>query len=172
MLGQGAEPVLFEQGDIGTQINRHCPWLPKENVRYAYSWIKGAVGPAAEQQVTKFTNSIQEIRRQYGVENEPMGVDMIDLNMISSFNAAGINWVDGMTPMVEARTIKNEDELEAMRIVAAICDGAHTAIANYMRAGMQEHEITAITLDYLYRIPGITDGEDGIVSSGPQSWRN
>ena len=64
LLCQGAEPVLFEQGDIGTQINRHCPWLPKENVRYAYSWIKGAVGPAADQQVAKFTKAIQEGRLQ------------------------------------------------------------------------------------------------------------
>jgi len=172
LLCQGAEPVLFEQGDIGTQINRHCPWLPKENVRYAYSWIKGAVGPAAGQQVAKFTKAIQEEMEKYGVLNEPLGVDMIDLNMINSFNANNINWVDGMTPMVEARSIKNEDELEAMRIVAAICDGAHTAIANYMRAGMQEHQITAFAMDYLYSIPGIEDVEDIIVSSGPNSWPN
>ena len=26
-------PVLFEQGDIGFQIQRHSPWIPKENVR-------------------------------------------------------------------------------------------------------------------------------------------
>jgi Xaa-Pro dipeptidase len=172
LLCQGAEPVLFEQGDIGTQINRHCPWLPKENVRYAYSWIKGAVGPAADQQVAKFTKAIQEEMEKYGVLNEPLGVDMIDLNMINSFKANNINWVDGMTPMVEARAIKNEDELEIMRIVAAICDGAHTAISHYMRAGMREHEITAFTMDYLYKIPGIEDVEDIIVSSGPNSWPN
>jgi Xaa-Pro aminopeptidase len=172
LLCKGGEPVLFEQGDIGTQINRHCPWLPKENVRYAYSWIKGAVGPAAEQQVTKFTNAILEEMERHGVQNDPLGVDMIDLNMINSFNAKGIDWKDGMTPMVSARAIKNEDELEAMRIVAAICDGAHTAIAHYMRAGMQEHEITAFAMDYLYNIPGIEDVEDIIVSSGPNSWPN
>ena len=67
LLCEGAEPVLFEQGDIGTQINRHCPWLPVENVRYAYSWIKGAVGPAARQQVKKFTDAIVEEMKKYGV---------------------------------------------------------------------------------------------------------
>ena len=54
------EPILFEQGDIGIQINRHCPWIPRDNVRYAYSWIKGAVGGASRQQVKKFTNAIVE----------------------------------------------------------------------------------------------------------------
>ena len=46
LCGDGA-PVLFEQGDLGFQIERHSPWIPKENVRYSYAWIKGAAGPAA-----------------------------------------------------------------------------------------------------------------------------
>ena len=172
LLCEGAEPVLFEQGDIGTQINRHCPWLPVENVRYAYSWIKGAVGPAARQQVKKFTDAIVEEMKKYGVEKAPLGTDFVDLNMINGFREAGIQWTDGATPMVEARAIKSEGELEAMRIVAAICDGCHTAIAGFMKAGMQEHQITAFAMEYLYNIPGIEDVEDIIVSSGPNSWPN
>ena len=54
LCGDG-KPVLFEQGDIGAQIKRHCPWLPEENIRYSYAWIKGAAGPAATEQVKKFT---------------------------------------------------------------------------------------------------------------------
>ena len=172
LLCEGAEPVLFEQGDIGTQINRHCPWIPKDNVRYAYSWIKGAVGGAAEQQVTKFTRAILDEMKKYGVDKAPLGVDFIDLNMITSFNAHGIQWTDGMSPMVSARAIKNIDELEAMRIVAAICDACHTAISHFLVAGMQEHQITAFAMEFLYNIPGIEDVEDIIVSSGPNSWPN
>ena len=172
LLCEGAEPVLFEQGDIGTQINRHCPWIPRDNVRYAYSWIKGAVGGAAEQQVTKFTRAILDEMKKYGVDKAPLGVDFIDLNMISSFNAHGIQWADGMSPMVSARAIKNIDELEAMRIVAAICDACHTAISHFLVAGMQEHQITAFAMEFLYNIPGIEDVEDIIVSSGPNSWPN
>ena len=172
LLCQGAEPVLFEQGDIGTQINRHCPWLPEENVRYAYSWIKGAVGPASRQQVSKFTNAIVEEMTKYGVKNATLGTDFVDLNIIDSFREAGINWTDGASPMVQARAIKNEGELEAMRIVAAICDGCHQAISEFMRPGMQEHQITAFAMNYLYNIPGVEDVEDIIVSSGPNSWPN
>jgi Xaa-Pro dipeptidase len=172
LLCEGAEPVLFEQGDIGTQINRHCPWLPRDNVRYAYSWIKGAVGGAARQQVTKFTNAILEEMKKYGVDKAPLGVDFIDINMINAFNEVGIKWTDGMSPMVEARAIKNEDELEVMRIVAAICDACHTAISHFMKAGMQEHQITSFAMNFLYNIPGIEDVEDIIVSSGPNSWPN
>src|SRR3974377_80748 len=42
-------PVLFEQGDIGMHIEKHSPWIPKDNIRYSYAWIKGAAGPAASQ---------------------------------------------------------------------------------------------------------------------------
>ena len=40
-------PVLFEQGDIGMHIEKHSPWIPKDNIRYSYAWIKGAAGPAS-----------------------------------------------------------------------------------------------------------------------------
>jgi len=172
LLTEGAEPVLFEQGDIGIQINRHCPWIPAENVRYAYSWIKGAVGGASRQQVKKFTTAIQDEMKKYGMSKAPLGVDFIDINMIGAFKEAGIEWVDGASPMMEARAIKSPDELEAMRIVAAICDGCHWAISKFMRPGMREHEITAFAMNYLYNIPGIEDVEDVIVSSGPNSWPN
>ncbi len=38
-------PVLFEQCDIGMHIEKHSPWILKDNIRYSYAWIKGAAGP-------------------------------------------------------------------------------------------------------------------------------
>ncbi len=67
LLCEGAEPVLFEQGDIGFQIARHAPWIPQENIRYSYSWIKGAAGPASIQQVEKFTNALVRELKRYDV---------------------------------------------------------------------------------------------------------
>src|SRR6201997_1022676 len=57
LCGDG-HPALFEQGALGVQVERPSPWLPKENVRWSYAWIKGAAEPASTQQVTKFTNAI------------------------------------------------------------------------------------------------------------------
>ncbi|MFQ5878961.1 MAG: M24 family metallopeptidase [Dehalococcoidia bacterium] len=172
LLCQGAEPILFEQGDIGFQIQRHCPWIPRENVRYSYAWIKGAAGPASRAQVKRFTESIKSELQRYGVANEPLGVDFIDINMVNAFQEAAIRWTDGMTPLMQARAVKNQDELEAMRIVAAICDGCHWAIAHHMRPGMRENEVAAFAMQYLLSIPGVEDVEDVIVGSGPNSWPN
>src|SRR5512138_1423616 len=122
MLCGDDPPVLFEQGDIGYQIERHSPWIPKENIRWSYAWIKGAAGPASRQQVEKFTNAIVEEMKRSNVAGAKLGVDFIDINMIQIFKDAGIDWADGMTPMMEARAVKNEDEQECFRQVGAIGD--------------------------------------------------
>ena len=107
MLCGDGRPILFEQGDIGFQIERHSPWIPKENVRHSFAWIKGAAGPASTQQVNKFTKAVLQAMKDNGVAGQKLGVDFIDINMINIFKENNINWVDGMTPMMEARAVKS-----------------------------------------------------------------
>jgi Xaa-Pro aminopeptidase len=172
LLCEGAEPVLYEQGDIGFHIQRHSPWIPRENVRYSYAWIKGAAGPASGQQVKKFTDSIVRELKNYDVFDRPLGIDFIDINMLRAFQDAGVQWTDGMTPMMEARAIKNEDEQECLRIVGAIGDAAHWETMRFLRPGLTENQVTAHIMEYLYGVPGMEDVEDVIVSSGPNTWPN
>src|SRR5213083_2487125 len=72
LCGDGP-PVLFEQGDIGFQIQRHAPWIPEENIRWSYAWIKGAAGPASKQQVKKFTDAVVKEMRRYDVAERLIG---------------------------------------------------------------------------------------------------
>ncbi len=165
-------PVLFEQGDIGVHIERHSPWIPKENIRWSYAWIKGAAGPASIQQVTKFTNAILKEMKKSGVAGMKLGVDFVDINMIQVFKDAKIDWVDGMTPMMEARAVKNVDEQECMRMVGAIGDAAHWECMKFLKPGLTENKVTAHIMEFLYSIPGMEDVEDVIVSSGLNTWPN
>jgi Xaa-Pro aminopeptidase len=172
MLTEGGEPILFEQGDIGIQVEKHSPWLLKENIRHSFSWIKGAAGPASDMQVGKFTKALLEAMEEAGVKDKPLGVDFIDINMIRAFERAGVTWTDGMTPMMEARSVKNQDEQEAMRIVGAIGDALHYEFSKFLKPGLTENQVTAFGMKYLYDIPGMEDVEDIIVSSGPNAWPN
>jgi Xaa-Pro dipeptidase len=165
-------PVLFEQGDLGAHIARHSPWIPKENIRWSYAWIKGAAGAASLQQVTKFTNAIVKEMKKSGVAGMKLGVDFIDINIIQVFKDAKIDWVDGMTPMMEARAIKNVDEQECMRMVGAIGDAAHWECMKFLKPGLTENKVTAHIMEFLYSIPGMEDVEDVIVSSGLNTWPN
>jgi Xaa-Pro aminopeptidase len=172
IIVEGKEPILFEQGDIGIHVEKHSPWIPKENIRHSYSWIKGAAGPASENQVQKFVKALLEAMEEAGVKDQPLGVDFIDINMLRAFERAGINWTDGMTPMMEARSVKNQDEQEAMRIVGAIGDALHYEFSKFLKPGLTENQVTAFGMKYLYDFPGMEDVEDIIVSSGPNAWPN
>ena len=57
---------MYEQGDIGIHLKVHNPWIPPENVRHSYTWIKGAAGPAAQNQVAKFTAALVPTWRTQG----------------------------------------------------------------------------------------------------------
>ena len=172
VLTAGKEPILYEQGDIGYHIREHSPWIPKENVRYSYAWIKGAAGPASTAQVAKFSDALMNDLEDAGVTDQPVGVDFMDLNMIRAFEERGINWVDGMTPMMEARSIKSPNEIKAMRMVGSICDVTHYQLSQWLKPGVTENEVTAFAMQYLYNIPGMENVEDVIVSSGPNAWPN
>lgn len=172
ILIEGREPILYEQGDIGVHIKRHSPWLQAKNVRHSFAWLKGAAGPASEMQVTKFTNALLDDLEEAGVRGKPLGVDFIDINMLRAFERAGIKWTDGMTPMMEARSIKNVDEQEALRIVGAIGDALHYEFSKLLKPGMTENQVVAFGMKYLYDIAGMEDVEDIIVSSGPNAWPN
>jgi Xaa-Pro dipeptidase len=172
LLIEDKPPIVYEQGDIGFHLEKHNPWIPKENIRYSYAWIKGAVGPAATQQVTKFTKALVNDLESAGIKDKPIGVDFIDINMIRAFQEHGIQWTDGMTPMMEARAIKSPDEIKAFTMVGLICDTLHYEFTNFMKPGMTENEVAAFGFEYLYSIPGMEDVEDVIVSSGPNAWPN
>jgi Xaa-Pro aminopeptidase len=165
-------PIVYEQGDIGLHLEVHNPWIPKENIRWSYVWIKGAAGPAAQAQVEKFTKAIARDLEDAGVRNDQLGVDFIDINLIGAFERHKINWTDGMTPMMEARSIKSPDEIKAFQIVGSICDSLHFEFAHWLKPGMTENQVAAHGFEYLYSIPGMEDVEDVIVSSGPNAWPN
>ena len=172
VLIEDQPPIVYEQGDLGFHLKVHNPWIPKENIRYSYAWIKGAVGPASTQQVEKFTRSLINDLESAGVKDKPLGVDFIDINLIKVFQQQGIEWTDGMTPMMEARAIKSPDEVKAFSMVGSICDYVHYEITNFIKPGMTENQVAAFGFEKLYSIPGMEDVEDVIVSSGPNAWPN
>jgi len=172
VLIAGQPPIVYEQGDIGFHLEVHNPWIPKENIRYSYSWIKGAVGPAADQQVGKFMRSLINDLESAGIKDQPLGVDFIDINLIRAFEENGIQWTDAMTPMMEARAIKSPDEIKAFQMVGSICDKVHYEFTQFIEPGMTENEVAAFGFQQLYAIPGMEDVEDVIVSSGPNAWPN
>src|SRR5262245_66603601 len=104
--------------------------------------------------------------KRHGVAGQKLGVDFIDINMINIFKDKKINWVDGMTPTMEANAVKNADEQECMRIVGAIGDVTHWECMKFLRPGITENQVTAHLMKYLYSMTGMVDMEDVSFSAG------
>lgn len=170
LLFPDSPPILYEQGDIKFVVQKNCPWLGK--VKHSYAWIKGAAGPGVKQQVEKFTRDVIGEMEAHGVARERLAIDVIDHNIVQSFAEHGLQWTDGMQPLLEARAIKSKDELECLTMAAAICDGAFERIREWIRPGVRENEVSAWTLKYLFEFPGVEHVEDVIVSSGPNTCPN
>lgn len=172
LLLDDGEVVVYEQGDTRYQTMRHSPWLKKENVRYAYTWTKGAAGPANINQATKLITSVKQYMVDHGVADLPLGVDFADMNMLKVFKDLNIEWQDGLMPMLKARALKTNDELEALEIAATIADSAHYEASRLMKPGMRENEVVAELMKYIVSIPGVEHIENLIVCSGPNGWPN
>src|SRR5256884_1136470 len=82
LCGDGP-PVLVEQGDIGFQIQRHAPWIPAENVRWSYAWIKGAAGPPARPPGEKVTDPHAKEKNPPPGAAQPPGGGLIPIHTIN-----------------------------------------------------------------------------------------
>ena len=63
-----------------------------------------------------------------GVADMPVGVDLAETAMLFELQKAGMNVVDGQQIMLDAREIKNLDEIILLNQAAAMVDAAYHLI--------------------------------------------
>jgi Xaa-Pro dipeptidase len=70
--------------------------------------------------------------------------------MMFELQKAGLKIVDGQQVMLEAREIKNIDELALLNRAAAMVDGAYHLISEELKPGVRESDIVAMATGFLY----------------------
>ena len=87
VLPRGGEPILFETAGSDLECAKiDAPWL-NGNIRPAITW-KWA--ETAEQMMSdRMVQSIVDVLREAGVENEPVGIDISDPSSAAAFERAG-----------------------------------------------------------------------------------
>ena len=81
-----------------------------------------------------------------------LGIDIMELGMLRALEAEGIEVVDGAQALLDAREIKTGDEIELLKMAAAMVDATYVDIARAIRPGTRENELVAIANDRLFRM--------------------
>ena len=149
VLPRDGDPVLFET--VGSDFEcakLDAPWL-KGNIRPAFTW-RWAEG-AEEMMVGRMADSVVDVLREAGVENERIGIDTADMSSMAAFGQRGLNLVNAWPAMSHARRVKTPDEIELLKISSSLGDAAMWKIQNeWLKPGIREADITAKVNEFFY----------------------
>jgi Xaa-Pro dipeptidase len=155
LTGTG-DPYIWDFGSAARHHKLYAPWLHADHCRAGLLGLRGAVGS----DLTLFREAAKEIKSildAEGVGDMPLGVDVVEPPMLFELQKAGIEVRDGQQVMLQAREVKNIDELTLLNMAAAMVDGVYTDIAEALKPGIMESQIVALATKRLYEM-----GSDGV----------
>jgi Xaa-Pro dipeptidase len=156
LLARGGEPILWDFGSAAVHHKLFCPWLEPENMRAGLVGLRGTVHPNFGL-MERHAKEIYGLLREAGVEKMPIGIDIIEPPMMFQLQKLGLKIVDGQQTMLEAREIKNVDEIALLNRAAAMVDGAYDLINEKLRPGVRENDLVGEVNKFLY-----THGSDDV----------
>ena len=149
LLMRGAEPIVWDFGSAAVHHRLYCDWLAPDNVRAGMLGMRGTVPPSSGL-MKRHAGEIMSLLKGAGVDKMPVGVDLAETAMLFELQASGMNVVDGQQVMLDAREIKNIDEIVLLNQAAAMVDGTYHMIWEELKPGVRENDIVAKANEMLY----------------------
>lgn len=171
LLTRNTDPISWDFGSAAKHHALYNPWLdvtssemdadphaPHEGTkrrrlesgaRAGISTLRGAFPPdagIAEEVARKIKRELEK----FGVANEPLGVDVIELPILFALQREGIQVVDGQQVFMEARRIKTHDEIRLLTQAASMVDAAYEELYRFLRPGVRENEAVGLVAKTLY----------------------
>lgn len=171
LITRHSDPISWDFGSAARHHELHNPWLGQTTMEMdadPHSPHHGATRPRAESGARPGLSVLRgalhpdagmaeslaaKIRREldkFGVLNEPLGVDIIEMPVLSALQAAGITVVDGQQVFMEARRIKTGDEISLLTTAASMVDAAYEKLYEFLRPGVRENETVGLVAKTLY----------------------
>ena len=148
LLPQNDEPILWDFGSAARHHQQNCPWLG-ERSRPGIPLLRGAMSP----EMGRAENVARKIKvelEKRGLQNEPLGVDVIEPPILFALQREGITVVDGQQLMSDARVIKTLDEISLLNHSAMMVDAAYDELYRAMKPGMSENQAVGLASKVLY----------------------
>jgi Xaa-Pro dipeptidase len=161
LLPRGGEPIVWDFGSAARHHQLYNPWLDhtegpataegaaRTGARAGISTLRGAFHPdagIAEDVAAK----IVTVLREYGLADEPLGVDVAEMPVLAALAAAGVRAVDGQQVFMEARRVKTRDEISLLTQACSMVDAAYTELYEFLRPGVRENECVGLVSKVLY----------------------
>src|SRR3989440_4321818 len=149
LLTGNGDPYIWDFGSAAKHHRLHAPWLHHDHCRAGLLGLRGATGG----DITLFRDAAREIKSildAEGVGKMPLGLDVVEPPMLFELQRAGIDVRDGQQILLQAREVKNIDELTLLNMASAMVDGVYQDIAEALKPGVKESEIVALATARLY----------------------
>jgi Xaa-Pro aminopeptidase len=162
LLPRGGEPVLWDFGSAARHHQLFAPWLDDAHTnadsdggerhhgaRAGISTLRGAISPSAGM-AEDVAAKVHRVLAEYGLQNEPVGVDIIEPPVMFALQAMGIPVVDGQQIFLAARRIKTIDEIGLLTQAASMVDAAYEDLYEFLRPGVRENECVGLVSKVLF----------------------
>lgn len=171
LLAADGRITHWDSADHAVVQRRSCPWL--DDIRYAAPGI-GIVpaalgpGPGADALGEIMANEVVRALHDHGVQSGRIGLDATQPALQRRLEARGYTVEAAGAALAHARAIKNEDEIECLRVCATICEAGFQAMREMIKPGVRDNDIWAEAVRRLIVLGAEHAG--GKLSSGPDTW--
>jgi len=180
VLPRGGAPILWDFGSAVKHHRQQAPWLDYDYAashtdmpitgherhhqavgpqvspeqvggaaRFGISTLRGSIGPGARR-AEDVASKVYEVLAERGLQDEPIGVDLIEMPVLLAMQALGLKVVDGQQVFLEARRIKTSDEISLLTHAASMVDAAYEHLYEFLRPGVRENETVGLVAKTLY----------------------
>ena len=151
LLAGDEEPHLWDFGSAAAHHRLYATWMPQSHNHAGMLGLRGTVPPSAG----LVERAVKEIKQQLveaGVADLPVGVDICEPPMLFELQRQNIEVRDGQQVMLDAREIKNIDEIMLLNQAAAMVDGTYHMMFEEMKPGVRESDLVAKANKMLYEM--------------------
>ena len=151
LLPREGDPVLWDFGSAAKHHRLYAPWLPESSWQAGVTSMRGAM-PRETGMPDALAARIHRELADRGLADEPLGIDLTDMETLYSLQRQGIETADAQPVMMRARALKTDDEIALLEHAAAIVDAVYEEIYRMLRPGVREHEIVARAMKMLFEL--------------------
>jgi Xaa-Pro aminopeptidase len=172
LLTAGGGITHWDSADHAMVQREACPWLT--DIRFAAPGIgivPAAIGGGSGVEALRaaMTREIVTALRDHGIASGRVGLDVSQPPLIAALEEAGYQVDAGAgAALALARSIKTDDEIECLRMSAAICEAGFQAMKDLIKPGVRDNDVFSESVRRIIALGGEHGG--GKLSSGPDTW--